>query len=261
VWLATGSATRELRDGEIVVGGGADADWRVTSADLMPRHFTLLVHGLNAQLRPTSAESVVVVNGAQLDQMPYVLHDGDEILAGSGRFVFSEHEPRTVPESSGTSPRGFLIDDSSKVSYELNNRSTTIGRDPSNAILVGDPTASRFHAEVRREAGGFALHSMGSAGTTVNDKRVTAPVLLHDDDIIEVAFTRLRFSRDATGTRDAAALSADRESLWSRRNPTLATSKIWVVEPDRERHSGVVWLVVAIVVIVAAAVLFLVRGH
>jgi len=258
VWLAIGSSTRELRDGETIVGGGADADWRVPSADLMPRHFTVLVHGLNASIKPTSADNVVVVNGKQLGKSPHVLHDGDEILAGGGRFVFSEGTPRVATAESAPPARAYLIDEQTRVAHALINRSTPIGRDPSNAVIVDDATASRFHAEVRREAGGFALHSMGSAGTQVNGADVSAPLVLQEGDVIEIAFQRLRFTVNAGDATRASAATPARGRLWSRRNPTLATAKIAVVSPDAPgRRSG--WLAALIVVAVLAIGYFVLR--
>ena len=41
---------------------GADADWRIATADLMPRHFTITIYDVNASLRATSKDNVVVVN-------------------------------------------------------------------------------------------------------------------------------------------------------------------------------------------------------
>src|SRR3954463_4312861 len=95
MWLAFGTQTRKLRDGEIVVGSGADADWRIATADLMPRHFTITVYDLNASLRASSKDSVVVVNGKQLIGIPHLLNDGDVVAAGGGRFIFSEGTART----------------------------------------------------------------------------------------------------------------------------------------------------------------------
>lgn len=256
MWLAIGSSTRELRDGETIVGGGADADWRVTSADLMPRHFAVLVYGLNASLKPASPDNVVVVNGKQIGTAPCALNDGDEILAGSGRFVFSENAPRILSDEPRAATRAYLVDDVAHTAHELLNRSTPIGRDPSNAIIVDDATASRFHGEVRREAGGFALHSMGSAGTRVNGAEVSAPVMLRDGDVIEIAFHRLRFSLEAG---DATQAAAPREGLWSRRNPTLATAKISVVKPDTPGMGGVRWVIGFIVVMLVVAAFFFFR--
>ena len=195
-WIALGRLTRELRDGEVVVGSGADADWRVPTADLMPRHFVLTVHGLNVSIRPCSPEIVVVVNGTQLLGTYHLLNDGDTIAAGQGRLTFSDDEPHLGDSvESDVSNDGYLIDDQRHEAHRLVNRSTTLGRDASNAIVLRDPRASRFHAEIRREAGGFALHTMGSAGTTLNGEPMRGPRMLRDGDRIEIAYAGYRFAQ------------------------------------------------------------------
>jgi pSer/pThr/pTyr-binding forkhead associated (FHA) protein len=219
----------------------------------MPRHFTVMVHGLNASVRPSSIDNVVVVNGKQLGKSPHVLNDGDEILAGSGRFVFFEDSPRTLTDGTLTPGRAYLIDENAHVAHDLINRSTPIGRDSSNAVVVDDATASRFHAEVRREAGGFALHSMGSAGTRVNGVEVAAPVMLADGDLVEIAFHRLRFSTNAGDTKQASATAAGETRTSSRRHPTLATAKMSVVRfPDTPGSQRLRWIVGVLVVVLAA---------
>ncbi|HEY4216778.1 MAG TPA: FHA domain-containing protein [Gemmatimonadaceae bacterium] len=196
-WLAFGTQTRELRDGELVIGSGADADWRVSTADLMPRHFMLTVHGLNVSIKACTPDVVVVVNDRQLPGTYYLLHDGDVVAAGQGRFIYSDDEPRTTDAVAGQSADdGYLVDDQRKSAHHLVNRSTTLGRDASNGIVLRDPRASRFHAEIRREAGGFALHTMGSAGTTLNGAAMRGPRLLRDGDRIEVAYGSYRFVRE-----------------------------------------------------------------
>ena len=72
--------------------------------------------------------------------------------------------------------------DTLRIAYPLSSRSTTIGRDASNAIVLRDPTASRFHAEVRREAGGFALRSIGALAATLNGQPVERPTVLREGD-------------------------------------------------------------------------------
>jgi hypothetical protein len=51
-WLAFGMMTRELRDGEIIVGSATDAGWRVTTGDLMPRHFSLVAQRARSPFAP-----------------------------------------------------------------------------------------------------------------------------------------------------------------------------------------------------------------
>jgi predicted component of type VI protein secretion system len=198
-WLSFEATMRELRDGEIVVGSGADADWRVATADLMPRHFLLTVHGLNTSIRPHSADIVVVVNDKQILSGYHLLNDGDVISAGRGRFMYGEDAPRVEGVEPASGDGGFLVDDRVKVAYELLNRSTAFGRDASNSVVIADPRASRFHGEVRREAGGFALHSMGSSGTRLNGTAMDGPRLLVEGDLVEVAYTTFRFTRVKPG--------------------------------------------------------------
>src|SRR5437773_8754344 len=118
-WLAFGSVTHELRDGEIIVGSGSEATWRVPAADLMPRHFVVLVHGLNASVRPFSTESIVVVNGQQISGAPHTLENGDVIAAGNGRFVYGEEAPPAAPLEPASEITAYLVDESSKLAYRL----------------------------------------------------------------------------------------------------------------------------------------------
>src|SRR5207253_2679106 len=111
-WLAFGRGTHELRDGEIIVGSGSEATWRVPSADLMPRHFVVLVHGLNASVRPFSTESIVVVNGHQISGAPHTLETGDVIAAGNARFVYGEEAPPADLPEPAPETAAYLVDES-----------------------------------------------------------------------------------------------------------------------------------------------------
>lgn len=261
-WLSDGLTAHELHDGEVIVGSGSEADWRVASADLMPRHFLLLVHGLNASIRPFTTDNVVVVNGRQVSGAPWTLHDGDVIAAGSGRFVYSEDAPRLTPSGAAkeaTDRVAYLVDERADAAYRLASRSTGIGRDQSNVIVIRDPTASRFHAEIRREAGGFVLHARGSAGTTVNDHRVAGPWMLEEGDRIEVAYTVLRFTSE-TPTDKQLAVEQPEPIRGSQTRPTPInegmTIENAVVAAPPHRHPGIL---LAIAVVLAIALWFWLR--
>jgi pSer/pThr/pTyr-binding forkhead associated (FHA) protein len=256
-WLSAGKLTHELRDGEVVVGSGSEAAWRVPSADLMPRHFVLTVHGLNASVRPVSMDNVVVVNGQQLSGTPWTLHDGDVIAAGSGRFVYTDEAPRATPTppaaktSESTIPVGFLVDERANAAYSMVSRSTGIGRDRSNAIVIRDPTASRFHAEIRREAGGFVLHARGSAGTMVNNRQVASPCMLEEGDQIEIAYTVLRFTMQTPTAEQLAAVQMGTLD-GSHRRPTPITDRMTsrdVARAARRGPSGLVTVVIVVLVV------------
>lgn len=261
-WLAFGLMTRELTDGETVVGSGIGATWRVATADLMPRHFVVTVNGPAVAVRPGSSDVVLVVNGSQLLGQEAVLKEGDVISAGSGTFIFSDFSPKVAPLDPVQIPDAFLVDDAGCVAHPLRTRSIPIGRDAGNTIIIRDATASRFHAEVRREAGGFALHSMGSAGTVLNGVTQQGPCLLNEGDTFEIAFTKFRFTRDDPGPDFALAPPHSPENDAHSRKPTLGTGRS-VVEagnPAERDSKGLRLTVVVILILVLAGVLWLNRA-
>jgi pSer/pThr/pTyr-binding forkhead associated (FHA) protein len=74
--------------------------------------------------------------------------------------------------------------------FELDQDSYTIGREAGNDIVLEDPQVSRRHATLMRQGSTYLLEDIGSTnGTYVNGKRVTAPVLLSNGDMIGLADT------------------------------------------------------------------------
>jgi len=249
-WIAFGMMTRELRDGEIVVGSGTNADWRVTTADLAPRHFAVAMRGNFVSVRATSMDNVVVVSGEQLADGDRTLRDGDVISAGSGRFAYNVDAARTSPLDVIEVRQAFLIETAAGVAHPLSHRSTTIGRDASNEVVLKDPGASRFHGEIRNEAGGFALHSMGSAGAKVGGTPIASPRMLKEGDTLEIGFAEFRFTqRPLPPDIGLAPLHSTENDEFARR-PTIGSERL-VVNDDNEasRHSNQMKLIFAILLI------------
>ena len=67
--------------------------------------------------------------------------------------------------ASPDSQSAYLVDDNGRLAHPLSGGPTPIGRDASNVVVVRDPTASRFHAEVRGSEGSFPVQSIGATGT------------------------------------------------------------------------------------------------
>ncbi len=96
--------------------------------------------------------------------------------------------------------------------FELDADSYAIGREAGNEIVIEDPQVSRRHARLTRQGASYVIEDVGSTnGTYVNGKRVTAPVLLSDGDMIGLADTivlavqaPLTASEDTTVVSDAA---------------------------------------------------------
>jgi pSer/pThr/pTyr-binding forkhead associated (FHA) protein len=247
-WLAFGMQTRELRDGEIVVGSASDAGWRVTTADLMPHHFALTVRGRDVSVRACTVDNVVAVNGKQVTGQPRALQEDDVISAGSGRFAYNLDAPRTAPLDPPAFPQAHLIDERRRVAHPLNSRSTPIGRDASNDVVLRDPSASRFHAEIRREAGGFALHSIGATGASVNGVASRSPRLLTEGDEIEIAFETFRFTQRPLPPDVGLAPMHSAENDEAGRRRTVSSEQLVVTEDNSAgRHSNRIKLIIAVV--------------
>jgi hypothetical protein len=125
------------------------------------------------------------------------LKNGDIVGAGSAQFFFWLKTPEKHDDAEVPTPTGHLVDARRRSAYALDRLSTGIGRDESNSLIVENPSASRFHAEIRREAGGFALRTMGVTGTKVNGKAISSPVLLSEGDEIQIADLLLRYTAGA----------------------------------------------------------------
>jgi predicted component of type VI protein secretion system len=69
--------------------------------------------------------------------------------------------------------------------YDLTLPVITIGRDVSNAIIIGDAEVSRKHARLTSQSGSYLIEDLGSTnGTMVNAQRLLGPHLLRPGEII-----------------------------------------------------------------------------
>jgi predicted component of type VI protein secretion system len=195
--LVYGDERRELEERELVVGSGALAGWRIPHADLAARHFAVRRDadgGLT--VHPFSAQHVVLVNGRQIPVHGAPLGAGDVVAAGNARFGVAADAaaPLDVPREVGAPTPAHLVLEQEHRAYLLHAQTVTIGRDASSIVHLRDPSVSRFHADVRAEAGAFVLYSMGSAGTRVNGFRISAPHVLEEGDQVEIGDVTLRFT-------------------------------------------------------------------
>jgi 2-polyprenyl-6-methoxyphenol hydroxylase-like FAD-dependent oxidoreductase len=85
--------------------------------------------------------------------------------------------------------------------FPLGEKPITFGRKSDNTVVIASIRASRFHAEIRREADSFVLHDLKSSnGTLVNGKRVTSLVLTPGDVITIGGESYNYVLNDATAT-------------------------------------------------------------
>lgn len=78
---------------------------------------------------------------------------------------------------------------------ELTREYMTLGRSQSNDLVLSGPTVSRVHASLTVEHDGrVAVQDLGSsAGTTVNGRRASGPVILRSGDVISFGGARFQY--------------------------------------------------------------------
>jgi predicted component of type VI protein secretion system len=246
-WLTTEGAARQIGDGQTIVGSGPAAGWRLVAHDLATRHFIIASDGQRVTICAATVETVVAVNGRQITTKPVVLQDGDTIDAGSVRFAFSSSKGASIPQLAV--PPAHLVESRGGIVHPLDEPSVGIGRDRSNPIVVRDPTASRFHAEVRREAGGYVLHPRGSSGTLINGRRTGSPERLQEGDRIEIANVEMRFVASAAPPDAPRPAPRTSNADASQRRTLVQTAIHEIPRVGSGQSTAWIWIVVAILVV------------
>ncbi len=195
-YLEHDGVRHELPPGDTLVGSASDANWRLQTINLAPRHFTVHVDGAGVVVLTPHRAHDVDVNGETLTE-PHVLRHNDEIIAGAGIFTYLDAPDAAAAVATATTATAYLIDIRGGLAYALAEEPVTIGRDPMNQIAVRDPAISRFHAEIRTlpDKRVFTIRSMGAAGSSVNGALVGGiPRQLAEGDLVRIAGTTLRFT-------------------------------------------------------------------
>lgn len=257
---------REL-NGELVVGSGSQATWRLTGRDLAARHFRIHTQPDGVRVVPASPQNIVVLNDAQAPSEGAPLSSGDVIAAGSARFVYLEDRDSPRPEPLGEASSSYLIDSSARRGYALRKRVVQIGREIGCSIVLKDPTVSRFHSDVKSEGGQFVIYSMGSTGTRVNDAPVNMPRMLVEGDRIGIGDTTFTFTRRPLPPGISLVQFEDHaDDSFSRRNTVLldrvvtSESRKYTRGAPRIRNPVIPWLIgLGAVVVVLVAFMALKR--
>jgi ABC-type multidrug transport system ATPase subunit len=141
--------------------------------------------------------------------------------------LLSEHEPvyainaaqRAItftirPTATGTG-LGAQQNGQQPVYFQPDKAALTIGRDPSNDIVVDHPMVSRFHAEIEQLDSHTLLHDRGSAnGTFANGHRVRGLHELSIGDTIQIGPATFSYQGTAiTPSADQSAIRLDARDL------------------------------------------------
>jgi pSer/pThr/pTyr-binding forkhead associated (FHA) protein len=244
---------------DTTIGSGSQANQRIQGRDLAARHFVLRIDPSGAAtVAPVAEACVVAVDGQQAGRSGVALSDGSVIEAGQARFVYSAGDaPHPSPEPEPS--EAYLVDTTARRAYQLARRSVQIGRDAGAGITLKDPTVSRFHADVRGEAGGHVLYSSGATGTMLNEQPVSAPRLLYEGDEIRIGRLTLVFTHASPPGIKVVPPAGAEESSATRRSTIVDMNAFR--EPatkgigGRSSSGGGVTILLAVVVIVLIAII------
>lgn len=238
---------------DLIVGSGAQASHRIQGQDLAARHFMVRIDpAAGAVVVPTGDACVVTVDGVQVPRTGTRLRDGSIIAAGQARFVYGQGD-RVPPVGPETERQAYLVDTTARRAYRLNRRTVQLGRDAGAGIVLKDPTVSRFHADVRSEAGGYVIYSSGATGSFVNEEQVSRPRLLMDGDEIRIGRMTMVFTLTAPPGMKVHDPAGAEESSLTRRSTQLDMRAYR--EPSEKGLS--IRLLVGMIVVLGAAVGYL----
>lgn len=117
--------------------------------------------------------------------------------APGGAAAEPEGKPTEAPADAKAGPAKLVVvdGDGARPEWELDRDRMVIGRLAGSEIEVQDAGASRRHAEVRRQDGGWVVADLGSTnGTLVNESKITEHTL-KEGDRITIGRTVLEFRR------------------------------------------------------------------
>jgi pSer/pThr/pTyr-binding forkhead associated (FHA) protein len=149
----------------------------------------------------------------------------------------------------------WLVDERWFKAYPLIEE-TTIGRGSACSIILRDPAVSRVHAAVRRTAKGYTVEPRGSAGTKLNGNALTTATVLSDGDVIDIAFTSLRFTTQAP-TGEMFVVSRDYPTSVDRLEPPTRDTLHAMHPITLMSRSRLYWRRILVAVLIVAMLAFL----
>lgn len=207
--LLHGGERIPLRGDGATVGRAEDSTIRIAS-NLASRHharFDTAADGCYvADLGSTNG---TYLNGQRLSGESRRLANGDTVTVGGEPIRF------LAGEVTGLGGQISQIELTGTRTIQFDGKRLTLGRDPSNDVVLANPNVSRFHAEVAAANGGYELRDLGSRnGTRLNGQLIGERTTIQTGSEIGIGPFRLIFDGAAFVARDdRGSLRLDAEQL------------------------------------------------
>ncbi|MBN1208848.1 MAG: sigma 54-interacting transcriptional regulator [Myxococcaceae bacterium] len=202
----------------VVLGRGERCDVVIPDPDVSRQHVALVYDGTRCTLEDLSGKGTLVAGKAMKHGE---LSDGADITLGQWRAVFRERggseaegptgvgrrtdvQAKDPQDEEGQPAQVRVKQGATELLHEITTESFTIGKDPSNALVVQDRFISSRHLKVTRREGLFHVLDMNSTnGTFLGSVRIfDVEVPLHTT--VRVGETELTFEPQSQSRQDAS---------------------------------------------------------
>jgi len=200
------------KTGSLTVGRSPDCDITIDDTQASRRHCTVIRLQSGYEVSDLGSTNGTLVNSTLVKKQK--LRHGDVIRIGAVELAFDD------PSSAGAAAEpavGYLVyakGDRKGEKIELTAQRTTIGRKPTNTVVIDDPVSSSYHCEIVRGLNGYTIRDLGSTnGTLVNSEMVTEAQLTHGARV-RIGNTRFVFQDPAMAEIDLELAGAADDDEW-----------------------------------------------
>ncbi len=217
-----------LEKSTITIGRAEDNDIVIRSK-IVSRHHAELQRADGGYLFVPFAEAgnPVLFEGRPLNA-PRRLADGDKLRIGG-------LDPGSMVTMIYVSPLESAAGAGAAAIQFQEKTAVTIGRDPSNDVVLDSPTVSRYHAQVERVGQRYRARDLRSSnGTFINDKRIDGDVWLKSDDAIRIGSYRFVMGEDQLAQYDESRdlrVEAVNLNKWVRKDLNILQNISLVFQP------------------------------
>lgn len=200
------------KTGSLTVGRSPDCDITIDDTQASRRHCTVIRLQAGYEVSDLGSTNGTLVNSTLVKKQK--LRHGDVIRIGAVEIAFDD------PSSAGAAGEpavGYIVyakGGRKGERIELSAQRTTIGRKPTNTVVIDDPVSSSYHCEIVRGLNGYTIRDLGSTnGTLVNSEMVTEAQLAHGARI-RIGNTRFVFQDPAMAEIDLDLAGGAEDDEW-----------------------------------------------
>jgi ABC-type multidrug transport system ATPase subunit len=220
--------TVTLDKAQISIGRAEDNDIIIPSR-IVSRHHALLeqVDGGYQITSLPQAGNPVLFEGRPLTSVHRLAHQDKLRIGGL--------DPGSLVTMTYLSPRESVSAvDAATISFGQKNQ-LTLGRDPSNDVVLDTPAISRYHAQVERVGQRYRVRDLRSSnGTFVNGRRIEGEEWLQPDDAIRIGPHRFVMGQDRLAQYDESRdlrVEAVNLNKWVRKDLNILQNISVVFQP------------------------------